>query len=231
MPIKQSAGNMYPWVTHTKSFMAGKCGHGCSFCYVQSMAKRFKTERYIGPIRLVEDEFKEPLGRGRTIFIDHMNDLWAADVPIASIKRVLDRCWEFPENTYMFQTKNPRRFLYHLDDIPPGSILGTTIETNLWIERVMQNAPAPRERFDAMKCVPHCFIRFITIEPILQFIPSTLARWIIELRPDFINIGADSKGHGLPEPSAEDIRAFLALINAAGIEIRQKSNLARLLGA
>jgi hypothetical protein len=43
MPLKKSEGNMYPWVTHTHSHLAGACPHECK-CYVQ-MAKKFPNMR------------------------------------------------------------------------------------------------------------------------------------------------------------------------------------------
>ena len=58
MPLKKSEGNMYAWVTHTHSHLAGKCPHECVYCYVSQMAKKFPNmrARYSGPIRLIEDE-------------------------------------------------------------------------------------------------------------------------------------------------------------------------------
>ena len=37
-------------------------------------------------------------------------------------------------------------------------------------------------------------------------------------KPDFVNIGADSKGHGLEEPDAKSINTLLVRLAAAGIE-------------
>ena len=70
---------------------------------------------------------------------------------------------------------------------------------------------------------------FITIEPIMDFDVPVIGQWLMEIRPEFINIGADSKRHGLPEPSADKIMALIDVLNAAGIEIREKHNLERLL--
>jgi hypothetical protein len=70
---------------------------------------------------------------------------------------------------------------------------------------------------------------FITIEPIMDFDVEILTDWIITAQPDFINIGADSKNTGLPEPSAEKIGALIKNIQAAGVPIRKKMNLQRLI--
>lgn len=74
---------MYPWVTHTHSHLAGECPHRCSYCYVQAMAKRSPAlkERFSGPLRLIEKELDVNYGTGKTIFVEHMNDLFAEKVP------------------------------------------------------------------------------------------------------------------------------------------------------
>jgi hypothetical protein len=70
--------------------------------------------------------------------------------------------------------------------------------------------------------------KFITIEPVLDFDVDILASWIARIRPEFLNLGADSKGHGLPEPSAEKIHGFVRKLKEYGIELREKHNLGRL---
>jgi hypothetical protein len=108
---------------------------------------------------------------------------------------------------------------------------GATIETNRFTD--VSKAPTPNSRFMAMRDLSRIkgwgFKTFITIEPILKFDMHEFSRQIISANPDFINIGADSKGIGLYEPSADDVMELVALIQKAGIEIRQKHNLERLL--
>jgi hypothetical protein len=71
---------------------------------------------------------------------------------------------------------------------------------------------------------------FLTVEPILSGCMSLLAHWCFMIRPEFVNIGADSKGHGLPEPSAAEVRLLIAELGKLGVPIREKRNLGRLLG-
>ncbi len=234
MSVKKSAGNMYPWVTHTHSHLAGVCPHGCSYCYVQAMGQRFPSmkARATGPLRLLEAEFSVQYGEGRTIFVEHLNDLFAEAVPAEFIERILEHCRAWPENTYVFQTKNPERYWEFMEKIPAGSLLGTTIETNRPLPKdIRGDAPQPLARWSDMMELPARFGRFVTVEPILDFTVVTLVCWLIELGPDFVNIGADSKGHGLPEPSPEKIRALLAKLKSVGIDVRVKDNLHRLLKA
>ncbi len=223
MGLKKSSGNMYPWVTHMHTHLGGECLHRCSYCYVDN--PRFgRPKRYQGELRLIEDEFKSRYGEGKTIFIEHQNDLFAEGVDQYFINRVLNHCDEWPKNTYVFQTKNPKRYLNNI--LPENSILGCTIETNYAIPEDISLAPHPRKRFLHMAVIEAR--KFITIEPILDFNVETLSEWIYEINPEFVNIGADSKGHKLPEPSFNNVQALIDNIKSFGIEIREKSNLDRL---
>jgi hypothetical protein len=107
-------------------------------------------------------------------------------------------------------------------------MLGTTIETN---REAPGHAPHPRHR--AVGLMKHLWApsvtRFITIEPILDFDVIGMIELIECAEPDFINIGADSKGHGLNEPTADKVLSLIDAIKQLGIEIRQKTNLDRIL--
>jgi hypothetical protein len=166
-------------------------------------------------------------GDGKTIFIEHMNDLFAKDVKDEDIRRVLAHCNMYPNNTYMFQTKNPKRFLNYINDFPERTILGTTIETNRVIEGISE-APTPQERYNGMMLIPKTFKRFITLEPILDFDVEILAKWVGDIKPDFINLGADSKSHNLPEPTVEKVMAFVEELKKYNVDLREKNNLQRL---
>lgn len=231
MSLKKSTGNMYPWVTHTHSHLIGACSHACGYCYVQAMAKRFHNMRanYSGEVRLVLDELHVHYGNGKTIFIEHLNDLFADGVPTEYIAQILKHCNSYPDNHYVFQTKNPKRMLALalVEALPPHSILGTTIETNHWYP-VMGKAPPTLARAAYMSRLPARFQRFVTIEPILDFDLEPMVRLLTDLNPNFVNIGADSKGHGLIEPKRTEVLALISELQSAGIEVRQKSNLDRL---
>lgn len=227
MPLKKSAGNMYPWVTHTHSFLGGECPHKCVYCYVDN--PRFgRAERYTGAIRLIEAEFKVNYGTGKTIFIEHMNDLFSKEVPSEFIAKIMDHCKKWPENTYVFQTKNPARYMAgSFGTWPKNFILGTTIETNREMPGISE-APDPMSRIRAMSRLFNTIPKFITIEPVLDFDVDVFAAMIASVKPFFVNLGADSKDHNLPEPTVEKVMALVAKLDEYGIELREKHNLQRL---
>ena len=225
MPLIKTKGNNYDWITHAHSHLGGECPHKCVYCYVDN--PRFgRPAKYQGQLRLIEAEFAVKYGSEKTIFIENCNDLFAEDVPDDFIRRVLSHCQIWRDNTYVFQTKNPGRYLQFLSFMPPRFILGCTIETN----RVMpgiSKAPIPVERARDMNCLTGQR-RFITIEPVLDFDVEVLSDWIRRIRPEFLNLGADSKNHHLPEPTVEKIMALVGKLKMYGIELREKHNLSRL---
>ena len=231
MSLKKSKGNMYDWVSHTHSHLIGKCPHECGYCYVQAMAKRFPEmhKRYSGDIITVdESEFSVNYGKDNLIFIEHMNDLFADDVPSEIIMRILSHCRKYSDSKYVLQTKNPARYWDFKKYIPHSTTCGTTIESNRW-HTVMGKSPTPVDRaLGISRMRVSGFKTFITIEPILDFDLNNFVNMIACVNPTFVNIGADSKGHGLNEPSYEKIMQLYDKICKLGIEVRKKINLERL---
>ncbi len=211
---------MYDWVTHTWSPIIG-CSHQCEYCYVKTYA-----DQPVQALLRVNDFPK--LGELNTIFVGHLCDMFAEATPHYMVQVVLDHCSRYPKNTYVFQSKNPIRFGEF--SFPPNSIFGTTIETNdSALLGSISTAPSPQDRAYGISKIPVTSVTFITIEPILQFHTELFARLIIGTTPDFVNIGADSKKHNLSEPTKTQVLELAKLLTDAGLTIRKKVNLDRLL--
>jgi DNA repair photolyase len=224
--LKESHGNMYDWVTHMHTHLRGKCSHECSYCYVQR--NRFGTpKRYTGAPALDQWELDVDYGMNRTIFIEHMNDMFADSIKDAWICAILDHCVRYDKNTYVFQTKNPERALEFISHFPSSYMIGTTIESNLNVFAVSK-APLVEDRAHGIWMFADRCPTFITIEPIMQF-TGAFAKMIIDARPTFVNIGADSKRSLLPEPSQKEVMELAKRLQSHGVEIKKKINLDRLL--
>jgi DNA repair photolyase len=230
MPLSKPRGNMYDWVTHTWSCLQGECPHHCSYCYVANGHWTKGSPAYQGPPRLEPNFDKVKLGRDRTIFVAHTSDLFASGVPHDMVTVVLTKCSEYPLNDYIFQTKDPGNAWQYLDKLPVVSMIGTTIETNSTIiEEAHSMAPSPKDRAEALSWFRDEMLQtFITIEPIMTFSLQRMLDLIHETGASWVNIGADSKGCNLPEPTWGEVQALIQGIKDMGIEVRQKSNLKRL---
>lgn len=230
MPLSKRQGNMYDWVTHTWSCLQGECPHHCSYCYVANGHWTKGSPAYQGTPRLEPNFDNVKLGRDRTIFVAHTGDLFATGVPQDVVMKVLGKCLEYSTNRYIFQTKDPGNAWQYVEELPMECTIGTTIETNsAIIEESHSMAPSPKDRAEALSWFrDEKFQTFITIEPIMNFGLPGMLNLIHEAYPTWVNIGADSKGCNLPEPTWELVQDLIKGIKDLGIEVREKSNLDRL---
>ena len=217
MSLNEQKGDMYPWCDLTWNPIGGRCSYNCCYCYM----KRFP----LGALTLREHFLDDNLGNGHTIFVGSSCDMWADEVPAHWIGQVLSRCRESSGNLYLYQTKNPRRFWHFVSAFPPKTMLGTTLETNR--EYGLSQAPTVWERVGWFSsALP--FPKMVSIEPILDFDLDVFPHWIELTQPEFVSVGADSKGHGLPEPGREKVERLLVALGGF-TEVKQKKNLERLL--
>lgn len=226
MPLNKvtSKSNMYEFITYTWNTCKGVCPHFCEYCY----CRKWYDESHPQPkLHFDHGELQRDLGEYHFIFVGSSCDMWAKDIPTAWIEKTLSHCNQYT-NEYLFQSKNPGRFYLHVKDFPPHTTLGTTIETNR-IYPQMGNTPSPQKRaIDMALLKQEGFKTMITLEPIMDFDVKPLVELIRLANPDWVNIGADSKGHHLPEPSKEKILDLVSELSTF-TEIKQKNNLKRLM--
>ena len=218
----KSQGNMYPFVDATWNPIRGRCPHACQYCY---MRRFWETDEFNTPPRIIEASFKTQFSLGERIFVGSSIDIFATEIPAEWISRILDFCRKADRTVFLFQTKNPARFRGF--KISPNFMIAATIETNRYSRRTMGDAPAPAMRAVEMQDLPSK-AKMISIEPVMRFDEEIMVAWITGIAPLFVSIGADSKGHGLPEPTAEEAESLIARIEAAGIEVVRKDNLTRI---
>jgi len=214
MGLNKQKGNMYPFVTHTWNAIKGKCPHDCSYCYMKI---------YCQPeLHFDEAELKTDLGTGNFIFVGSSCDMWADGVDAFWLDSIMKHCCEY-QNKYLFQSKNPARFKQF--KLPENTMLGTTIETNRDYAFISK-APWTYARKVEMQSLTQP--KMISIEPILDFDLHRLVKWVEAVKPEFVSIGADSKGHKLPEPSPEKVRQLIEELRGI-TTVKIKDNLKRLL--
>ena len=102
MPLNKARGNMYPFVTHTWCPIKGACPHGCSYCYMNKIYKRFGIQAK--PPHLVKSELVTNLGCGNTIFVGSSIDLFAEKIRGDWLRQVINHALAYPNNTYLWQT-------------------------------------------------------------------------------------------------------------------------------
>jgi hypothetical protein len=214
MGLNKSKGNMYEFITHTWNTIKGECSHDCSYCYMKRWGK-------LKPVRFDEKELKTDLGSGNFIFVGSSNDMFGCG-NVEWMDRTLQHCRKF-DNNYFFQSKNPFAFTNAGLVFPEKSSFCTTIETNRFYEGIMGNTPKPHER--AFHLPENSYI---TIEPIMDFDLNEFVSLLKVAKPKQVNIGADTGGNKLPEPSKEKVLQLIEELKKFTI-IHNKKNLKRLL--
>ena len=164
------------WTDYSWNPISG-CKHDCDYCYMIRMNKRFNKEftPKFHPERLKEiQKIQEP----SKIFVGSSGDMLGDWVKSADICAVLDVVNLYPEHTFQFLTKNPKRYEDFI--FPKNAWLGTTVDgtdktiTNLATLALLEN--------DNLK--------FVSFEPLLKSIPESLFKYFDRI--DWVIIGADS---------------------------------------
>lgn len=240
MSLNKAGGEMYPWADYTWNPLAGKCPHDCLYCYMKSPPICW-SDKYKGAQRIWEKELDINLSNRETIrkqdltfvprdkpliFVCSGNDL--ATAPNDTKLKILRKCNEEPDNYYLIQSKNPTNLKNVENEFPPNLIIGTTIETNRSkLCEDVSNTPVPKRRAESME-VFYDYHRMVSIEPVMDFDLKILVSFIRNARPNFVSIGADSKGHKLREPGSEKIESLIKELEEF-TEVRTKKNLNRLI--
>jgi DNA repair photolyase len=178
---------------------------------------------HLKDVRFDIKELKTDLGSGNFIFVGSSNDMFSNGISDEWIQRTLDYCKRF-DNQYLFQTKNPDR----LNDfeLPEQTVVYTTIESNRNYKDIMGNSPSPEERVKGMASIN--LPKYVTIEPVLDFDTEELLDMVKRCNPVQVNIGGDSGGHKLPEPSKQKLYDLIDGLKEF-TTIEKKRNLKRLL--
>ena len=214
--LRVATGNMYKFVTHTWNPIKGVCYHQCRYCYMNVL----RPKNYECAPVMVDNEFEIDLNVGKVIFVGDGIDMFAENVPDEWILRVLEHCAGFNDQragqkkiVFLFQSKNPSRFLQFLDHrVFKHAIIGTTIETNRYYPEIMVNSPKIEERANAMKLIAEKgFYTMVTAEPLLAFDKTELVEIVRQCNPRFVNIGRNSERKiSLPEPTSIQVKELIA---------------------
>lgn len=200
---KQGPGKI-DWTDWTWNPISG-CRHGCEYCYMRRMEKRFPgiMEPMFHPARLREPVHKKP----SKIFVGSSGDMWGEWVPSLWIKEVLNMC-EKTDLTYQFLTKNPDRY----GDFVPlhNAWYGTTVDGTARTEDNISRLVFRDDRSGIKN-------RFVSFEPLLMPVVPDLSgiRWVI--------IGADSTP-GAQRPPREWADIIIREARSAGIPVWVKDN-------
>jgi protein gp37 len=179
--VNKQGKNGIPYCDYTWNPVTG-CLHSCSYCFARRIAERFKGSKAFPngfePMfhgdRLIEPRKQSKPSR---IFVSDMGDLFGDWVPSGWIEKVLAMVHISSRHTYLFLTKNPKR--YKEFEWPKNAWLGTSVE----------NQAAADERIPLLLQTPAA-VRFISAEPLLG--PVDISKWAKLFIP-WVNAGGPNE--------------------------------------
>ena len=230
--MNKNKGNMYAFVTHTSNPIRGLCPHECDYCYMKNIFRHYHSDE---TLRLDEYELKVNYGKNKFIFLGTSTDMFADVVPIEWILQVYDKCLQHSDNKYLFQSKNPGRFLepqlinHPLMQLKDKIYFATTIESNR--DYPISKAQCMTERADAMAQLQVMgFMVMVTIEPIMDFDHDSLVEMLRKIKPFQVNIGCNTNREvKLQEPTRGQIVTLVQELRTF-TKVELKSNSSRILG-
>ncbi len=137
------------------------CRAGCPYCYARDLTEKhgrsfeptFHAERLSMSTNTPLPTDEDP--GSRRVFTCSMGELFGDWVSEAWIQAVLNVVAEHPEWTFLFLTKNPKRYLEF--DFPPNTWLGTTADTQ-------KRMDAALDVFDHLEAT----VEFLSCEPLTE---------------------------------------------------------------
>lgn len=225
---KKELSRMFKSIDKTWPVFVG-CLFGCTYCNARKLAlTRLKhNPRYKDGFKphLVESELTRTFKPGQFIFVAYMGDIfWAS---FNEVERILERIKQFPNTRFLIQSKSTETFLTFPYPIPQNVVLATTIETNR--DYGLTKAPPPVERLRYLIEYPHPH-KLLSIEPIMDFDLDVLTRWLTNIKPEIIEVGADNYHNHLPEPPWEKVERLLNNLRQFCPNVIEKDGLQRLKG-
>ena len=185
--------------------------------YPYGFAPTFHRYRLNEPLKV-----KKPSKIG----VVYMGDLFGEWVPDSWIDEVLNACRQAPWHTYLFLTKNPKRYKEYLDRgiqiMPEYFWYGTTITSDAEVNSAWELLKLPKN-----------IKRFLSIEPLQG--PVDLNEYELLLKDwrkiytigkylDWVIIGAQT-GPGAKPPKPEWVQSIIDQCRAAGVPVFLKDNL------
>lgn len=147
-----------------------KISPGCSHCYAETFAERFRGVRGHPfeqgfDLKIVPEKLCDPIrwGTSRRIFVNSMSDLFHERIPddyIFNVARVMVAAnW----HTYQILTKRAQR----LHNLLNGKLRFAAAQNHIWWGVSVENRNHGLPRIDLLRGSP-ARVRFLSIEPLLE---------------------------------------------------------------
>ena len=205
------------------------CLFFCIYCWARDLAegKLSHLDKYWDGFfpAFHEREIKRKFKPGQFVAVSLMGDVYWAKPEWRDA--ILERIGQFLDTNFLFQSKAP--VLFNSADWPKleNIYYGTTIETNR--DYGLSLAPPPYDRYRCFAGLSHAR-KLVSIEPICDFDLEVMVKWMREIKPEIIEVGADNYRHHLPEPPWSKVAQLLKELGEICPNVVEKEGLERLRG-
>ena len=206
------------------------CRFDCTYCgpsfQLQSKRQKHICNKCYRYVPHCHEDRLEHIPSASIIFVCGNADISFCPPPFTRkiIDAVVQHKSRNANKTFYFQSKRPEYFEQFLTLFPENVLLLTTLETNRDTGyKAISKAPPPSHRYQQFKRLKYPR-KVVTVEPIMDFDEDVFPQWIIDLEPEYVWLGLNSrpKAVQLPEPSPQKLRELVKRLKDANIEIRGK---------
>jgi protein gp37 len=200
----------------------------CPYCYAKRLAnrgmrgcelcKQFVPHTHFEQLDKLK-QWKNP----RKIFVQSMGDLFHDEILDEWIETVFLACEEAPQHTYLFLTKNPKRYK---ESIPQWKSYHGRLK-NMWFGTTVTSESDIQRAFDLLNNTSKGLNKFLSIEPLLGEVDlndhelllknyrniSTIGNYI-----DWVIVGQQT-GPGAKPPKDEWVQDIIDQCKAAGVPV------------
>lgn len=226
--VKKTTTNMYKNAKTWNPFKG--CRFDCVYCApsFQRQAKRQKQNcmRCYHYVPHFHPDRLSPIPGSKIVFA-----CGNADISFCKpehMHQIINRIKQHNERTnktFYLQSKEPSCLEPFLSLLPKNVVLLTTLETNRdkGYEKISK-APVPSKRYRQFLALKYPR-KVVTIEPMIDFDVQPFAKWIINIKPEYVWLGFNSKvkSVSLPEPSKEKVLQFVKILRKHNIKVRGKT--------
>lgn len=194
------------YVDYTWNPVVG-CKNNCWYCYAKKIFKRFHKIDKFEDIKFYPERLDYPLSvkKPSKIFVGSMCDLFGDWISSEWIERILNYVKQCPQHTFLFLTKNPKRYTEF--QFPNNCWLGST-------------HTAEKEKQIEIVSTVENRLSFVSLEPLLSNFISPFvyhSYWII--------MGALSGYGNKHQPEKETIKNIVRNANKFNIPVFMKNSL------
>lgn len=236
VPVKKSKFNStndnIEWAKWSWNPVTG-CKHECPYCYAKDIAVRFNggdfnpkyhEDRINAPefTKIPEHRINEP--GIHNVFVCSMADLFGDWVDSEWIQKIIDQCEKFVQWTYLFLTKNPKRYLEF--EFPENCWLGASATNQVQFDDAIKafNGVVDNHKTN--------HIKFLSCEPLNKYI-NPYHNGDVNFRSkmygviDWVIIGGRSESMNMPsfQPEWNWVQDLIVSADECSIPIYFKPNL------